>query len=451
MLLLALTSALALDPGPYTVGHRNVRFDSDEGLIWARVHYPATSGGEDAPADLSGGPYPVAAFLHGWLGSAWMYSQACDHLASLGLVVVNMDTETHPFLDYENFARDTIEAYDWVEARSAEPGHWLSGMADDGDRIAMGHSMGGLTLSRIVDWDPRVRTLVGFMPYESDSDADYGVMSDFDGAALYITGTQDTTATPAMVRRWFANMDTTRRGFFFNIEGAGHQAISNFEWDEETMADDEQLDVVLSLATDFLAAEVWGDETGTERLLFDPPAAMTRIASNSTDPLTSLRADGDVVTARLVGRLDSEVLILAGTAPGETEDPRLGTVGLVDATVVHEAVLPDGQGETGFTADETLQQRWFQVALVDGDVVHLGEPTDLFDVGLPDPPEADVPDDAEPVPGTDGPADDATDPAAAEGNGDVALACGGCASSGGLSWAWVWVPLVVATRRRRAR
>ena len=227
--------SLAVEPGPYEVASEDIVFtDANAGRVWATVHYPASGG---AP-DLSGGPYPLAAFLHGYLGSAWMYQGACDHLASLGFVVVNMDTQTGLYLDYDDYARQTRAALRWVDAASDKPDNALAGLVSDAPWTAMGHSMGGGTLARLTELEPRIRTLVGFMPYSSDDPRDYSTFAAFDGSALYLTGTEDDTATPALVADWFARMDATSQGLYMVLPGLGHQAICDLDFDEERMSNE---------------------------------------------------------------------------------------------------------------------------------------------------------------------------------------------------------------------
>ena len=175
LLLWSLQAALAAPPGTHAVATRDIRFEHPTaGTVRAKVHYPAMEAGRAKDPDPSGGPYPLAAFMHGYFGSAWMYTQTCDHLASMGLVVVNIDTLNGPVLEYNAFARDTRAAMVWVDDRHDQDDHWLQGMvSQDDDWIAMGHSMGGATMSVLIGLEPRVRTLVGFMPYSSFDDDDY--------------------------------------------------------------------------------------------------------------------------------------------------------------------------------------------------------------------------------------------------------------------------------------
>src|SRR5574337_1750829 len=58
------------EPGPYAVGTRDMTF-SDESRGGAKIDmtmwYPAVEGAKDATPNLSGAPYPVVVYSHGYL------------------------------------------------------------------------------------------------------------------------------------------------------------------------------------------------------------------------------------------------------------------------------------------------------------------------------------------------------------------------------------------------
>lgn len=421
--------SLAIEPGPYEVASEDIVFNDDHaGRVWATVHYPASGG---AP-DLSGGPYPLAAFLHGYLGSAWMYEGACDHLASLGFVVVNMDTQTGLYLDYDDYARQTRAALRWVDAASDRPEDSLAGLVSDAPWTAMGHSMGGGTLARLTELEPRIRTLVGFMPYSSDDPRDYGTLASFDGAALYLTGTEDDTATPALVADWFLRMDATARGLYMVLPGLGHQAICDLDFAEEPMSNDDQLDAVLGVAGAFLSAEVLGEAERMGEVLRTSPALLR---SNSLDPVVVAEPqDESTVSVALAATLGATATIYAGSGPGETEG--MQGVGLAGAVEIGSLDLPDGVGTIEVTLPATLEgAAWIQVVF---DEVGSA-PVDVFGIGAP---AGDAP--AE-VAAPDGGTDDLDSPAP-----EVIVAtgaCGGCDQTGGAAWGLLAV-LPFLQRRR---
>jgi len=350
--------------------------DTDAGLVRARIHYPATS--SDYGADPAGGDYPVIVFMHGYLGAAWMYTEACSELAGQGYVVINLDTEVGPWIDTDRLALDAQAALHWLESASGDADHWLSGMAADGDWIGMGHSFGGIALARLVSLEPRVQTVVGFMPYTPHSD-EHDDYADFEGRALFLGGTEDETSTPEMVEGWFDALTLPSQGLHYTIDGAGHQAVSDFEWQTESMPDLEQRQVVLSLASDFLAARY-------ERLICALPAEMTMQQSQSTEPITwTLPSSEQVVQLGLAGELGAQAVIYAGRGPGETLTDD-GTILLRDAAPIASIALNDGLACADVVLAESLSGiGWLQVAFVGAGGTTLGEAIDVFGAGDPGP------------------------------------------------------------------
>jgi dienelactone hydrolase len=195
--------------------------DDEAGQVWIRVHYPAVSADWGADADPTGGPYPLVALIHGAFGQAWMYDDVGDRLAAEGFLVVSMDTEVGPWIDTDRLAADAHAALLWAEDRAADPDHWLHGMTGDGDWSAVGHSMGGIASATLVGREPRVRRVVGAMPYEPGGD-EHANYAGWDGAALMIGGSEDDTSVPQMLTDWFSALTDAERALYLSIEGAGH-------------------------------------------------------------------------------------------------------------------------------------------------------------------------------------------------------------------------------------
>ena len=382
------STAQALEAGPYEVSGRYVTFHDDAaGEVEVKVHYPAVSSASASDADSDSGPFPVAAFLHGWLGSAWMYDDFCNHLASQGFVVVNMNTQNGLFMNTDAFALDTQAAFHWLEGESAKEASWLFGMASDDDWTALGHSMGGATLGRLVYLEPRVRTLVGVMPYEGKS-RDYDAMLDFDGSALYLAGTEDDTSFPSMVNEWFETPELASRNLFFNLEGFGHQAVSDFAWGAESVSDREQRDGVSAMAADFLLAEVYGDEDRYAGLTCDVPATSETEASRSYSPVTWARAvDSLTIEVGLAELEGSTATVFAGYGRGVTRTRTHGPVELGSAEQVGSVDLSTGIGCTTVTLPRKFEDiAWVQVVYSSEEGRVLGRRVDAFDsgvVGLP--------------------------------------------------------------------
>lgn len=330
-------SAASAANGPLVVGFRDVAFvDPGRGTVRGRVYYPATAAGEGAPADLSQGSHPLVGNIHGWLGETWMYDGVCEEVASWGYVVASIGTEIGPLLNMDVLARDTDALMHHVDDASHTAGDPLQGTVAAGDWGAMGHSMGGATLSKLIVLEPRVRTIVAFMPYQGDP-GDYDSLSAFDGAALYLSGSDDGTAPPTMQDQWFAHLDHASRGLLIRLNGFGHQAVTDLEDDEGSVPHDDQFAAVSALASTFLRAEMGRDED-LYGSLFDLVAAHPgEQRSSSHVPASWARLEGSTVEVGVLGVGNDAAEVWMGNGPGTTDD-----LGLDAAALQDDAPLVDG-------------------------------------------------------------------------------------------------------------
>lgn len=337
MLLLVSSFAASAADGPLTVGFRDVTFvDGVQGRVRGRVYYPATTSGERAPADTTAGPHPLVAMMHGWLGEPWMYDGICEEIASWGYVVASTGTEIGPFLDMEALARDTDALLHHVDDASGTVGDPLEGTVAAGDWGALGHSMGGATLAELVDLEPRVRTIVAFMPYQGDA-AYYDQLAAFDGAALILSGSDDGTAPPPMQDRWFDSLDHASRGLLLRMDGFGHQAVTDLADDEGSVPKADQFDAVAALSSLFVRAELGGDEDLYGDLFARVATLPGDRRSSSHVPATWAALDGGLVQVGVLGVGTDATEVWMGTGPGAT-----GDVAMDGATLQDQAPMVDG-------------------------------------------------------------------------------------------------------------
>jgi dienelactone hydrolase len=418
-----LAVASAADPLP--VSWQDVSFDDPTaGRVDARLYHPA-------PGE-AGGPWPLAVFLHGWLGSAWMYDELGSALAAQGYVVASLDTETGLVLDMDDFADDAVAVLHWVEAASAERGNELEGLVSDEPWTALGHSMGGATLARLLGLEPQIRTAVAFMPYEG-LPSYYETLETWSGSLLLLSGTHDTTAPPAMQHRWMDSADQTARSLLLELTDMGHKGVTDLTFDEDPMPDDLQREIVISLATDFVLAEQGGDESLWASLIGPGLGELEvqRWSRSHAPALWATLQDGEISlgVAGLPGEA-GEVLI--GSAPSDE--------GLLDAISVGALPLEAGVGELTVAVPATWAgdlwvrvrlegedgERWTRAApLITG--TEPGEPGEPAEPGEPGGPEA-------PATAQEQPAQDSH----------------GCATRFGPAVTWAWM-LGLAYRRRSGR
>lgn len=360
-------------------------------------------------------------------------------------------------------------ALDAVEGWSADSGHWMAGMTDGGDLGVIAHSMGGIAMAHTVDLEPRVQRVIGFSPYR-DGDHQWDAYAGFTGSALMLTGDEDKTSPPEMVRdEWYADLDQPARGVYGVMLGTGHQAVTDIEFEEAALTDAEQMQVSADVAEAFLLAEHFDDEDAWHTLLCDPPTPWFEQASAGRDAVTSVAIESDaLVRLGLAGAGAREATVYVATAPGGTETEH-GVIGLHEATVATQLTLPEGVGCLDLALYEDVAGiAWVQVAFAHEGDVQLGRVVDIFETGATTP-EDEPGDDGggtggddgggtgggEDGGGTDGDAGGTggqTDTPAGSTAADDARERGGCAcasTGAGGAAGLALLPLLAVARRRR--
>lgn len=251
------------DPGPYQVSVQDVtHFDNhySRGNVQARVYYPTNT---------NDGPFPLAAFMHGWIEPASDYDQFCTHIASHGFVVYSNNTQTSIFGTLQNQASDTRAGLQWVEDQSISTGSWLFGLTDNQPWIAIGHSMGGAAVADLSRREPRVEHAVLLEPYKGwllgNTDTAFNWFSNFDGSVLVIAGDEDATNDwSSQVRPWYNTAASSSRKLWAVIDGGDHFGVTDSDihslWGFGSLPETEQHKAHRRLVTSFLYAEVSTNE-----------------------------------------------------------------------------------------------------------------------------------------------------------------------------------------------
>ncbi len=269
LLLAGNVAAQAIeDPGPHAVGWRDVSFvdaNFGRGTVTGRIYYPATSAGQNRPADPANGPYPLSGFMHGFFGNPSFYDNICTHLASWGFVVASIGTETGATATMQNEAADTQALMHWVDGESGDSGSWLTGMIGPDDWSASGHSMGGGACMYLIGLESKVRVIVPMEPYRGSALGGYfgsrpNVQS-FTGVMHCIAGSVDGTVPPrTMVYQYYRDGFVARRNFFDEVTGMGHGGPTDFPPNNEPLSGAEQHRLHRRLLTGTLRAELLGEE-----------------------------------------------------------------------------------------------------------------------------------------------------------------------------------------------
>ncbi|MEQ8764290.1 MAG: hypothetical protein RL885_10205 [Planctomycetota bacterium] len=356
LLLLLAESAAAQaieDPGPHAVGWRDVSFvdaNFGRGTVTGRIYYPATSAGQNRPADPANGPYPLSGFMHGFLGSPPFYDNICTHAASWGFVVASIGTETGFNATMQNEAADTRALLHWVNDQSGTPGAWLAGMVGAGDWSASGHSMGGGACMYLIGLEPKVRVIVPLEPYRGTALGGYvgsrNNVRNFTGVMHCIAGSVDTTVPPrTMVYQYYRDGFVASRNFFNEVTGMGHGGPTDFPPNDEPLSGAEQHRLHRRLLTGTLRAELLGEEDLYRDLFGDGAAGEPLVLESDCDepPLWVLQTGTSPrqVGIGLAGNTTDAVAFGVSLLPASINTP-FGVLGLDPGVgfVFYQAPLP---------------------------------------------------------------------------------------------------------------
>jgi dienelactone hydrolase len=356
--VLALVPSLAVaapeDPGPWPVGWRDIEVvdtQFGEGTFDARIYYPAVTAGEDEAADPSTGGFPLAVFTHGWISPVDNYDDLTAHLASWGFVIIMPDTHTGFFSwDTVDFGEDAQASLHWTEAQSMDATSWLAGMTNDMPWTAMGHSMGGLTVFDVVRIEPRIEVAISLQPAASEPAAAAG-LADYEGAAFFISGTEDNLVSASIVMDWYDLPTQANRVLLHELQGGGHYGPMDSPGSNDTLTFDEQQMLHRRYVGAYLRAEIFGEQDLYSHLLGEGVAAdPTETYVTYHDPAIWSVPDATGWTVGMAGRpgqlgrlLTSEGLGSLATPFGElgldlsqasiiTQGP-LGASGVLEGTV----------------------------------------------------------------------------------------------------------------------
>lgn len=272
-LVLALATAAAAqlpeDAGPFLVGQRSLTVThplSANSTVPAEIYYPATAAGFDTPADASGGPFPLVAFLHGYFANASFYDDLSTHLASYGFVVIATQTESGFFMNIQNEADDSRALLNWAEDRNVDASSFLFGMLDGGDWGIYGHSNGGAGSLLVASVEPRISTIGLLEPnYTGGAPAiNVGWPGD-----LLVVGAELDIIAPMIpnARRYYTEALGVRRKTWIEIQGGGHNGSLDFSSDFVPLPYAEQHRMHRRAVAAFFRAQFQDDEDAYRDLM----------------------------------------------------------------------------------------------------------------------------------------------------------------------------------------
>ncbi|MCH2112774.1 MAG: hypothetical protein MK213_07940 [Planctomycetes bacterium] len=255
------------EEGPIPPSWRDVEFVDtafERGEVLGRIYYPAVEEEAGADAELSNGPYPLVAFMHGWLAVPENYDRLLLHLASWGFVVASIGTEVAVDGTMRAESQDTQALLHWVAHQSKQENSWLSGMVAPGPWGASGHSMGGGACLNLIHIEPNVRAVAPLQPFIGRGLG--GIqkalkgLETWDGAVWFIAGGKDETCPTKMVRYGYDLAKKAERKFWTEAIHMGHLGPCNYSPRTRKLSGQAMLELHQNILSKFFLAELKGEE-----------------------------------------------------------------------------------------------------------------------------------------------------------------------------------------------
>ncbi|MET9391649.1 alpha/beta hydrolase [Streptomyces sp. NPDC006624] len=128
-------------PGSFPVAHTDLTVSAAGRSFSARVWYPGTTAGANAP--VAPGAHPGLAFGHGFFQAITQYESLLKHYASWGVITVAPKSQGGLFPSHSAFADDLNAALTWLTTQNGTTGSRFAGAVSTGRLAVSGHSMGG--------------------------------------------------------------------------------------------------------------------------------------------------------------------------------------------------------------------------------------------------------------------------------------------------------------------
>ncbi|MFF2364220.1 alpha/beta hydrolase family protein [Streptomyces sp. NPDC058122] len=190
----AVNSAAAADPsvtGPYAVAYSDVTVAASGRSYSARVWYPGSTAGSNAP--VASGAHPGLAFGHGFFQGITQYESLLKHYASWGFITVTPTSQGGLFPSHSAFADDLNAALTWLTSQNTTSGSRFAGAVDTDHLGVSGHSMGGGAALLAAGRNPAIKSVSTLAAAETNPSA-VAASGTLTVPAQYVGGSADTIA-----------------------------------------------------------------------------------------------------------------------------------------------------------------------------------------------------------------------------------------------------------------
>ncbi|MGW0877747.1 alpha/beta hydrolase family protein [Streptomyces sp. NPDC002740] len=168
----AAVSVRAADPsttGSFPVAYTDLTVSASGRSYSARVWYPGTTAGANAPVAV--GAHPGLAFGHGFFQAITQYESLLKHYASWGIITVAPKSQGGLFPSHSAFADDLNAALTWLTAQNGTTGARFAGAVSTGRLAVSGHSMGGGAALVAASRNPAVKSVSTLAAAETNPSA----------------------------------------------------------------------------------------------------------------------------------------------------------------------------------------------------------------------------------------------------------------------------------------
>jgi dienelactone hydrolase len=242
--------------GPFQPGWRSVNIPGGT----AKLYYPASASGQNAPYDGSAAPYPAIAYGHGFLQHPDMYQGTLEHLATHGYFVIAPETELDLFPSHADFAADLNNSLTYLVNANSDGGSWLLGQVATDALGLSGHSMGGGASILAAANNPAVKAVVNMAPAETNPSA-ISAMPLVGAPIALLAGSQDGITPPSQHQQPMYNNGVAPR-LLPLIEGGFHcgfQSTASLFCDSGSISRQQQLTITHRWTTAFFNLYLKGD------------------------------------------------------------------------------------------------------------------------------------------------------------------------------------------------
>ncbi|MGW3819178.1 alpha/beta hydrolase family protein [Streptomyces sp. NPDC005046] len=255
------STAVAADPsttGSFAVAYSDVTVSASGRSFSARVWYPGTTSGANAP--VAPGAHPGLAFGHGFFQGITQYESLLKHYASWGFITVTPKSQGGLFPSHSAFADDLNAGLTWLTTQNTTSGSRFAGAVNTARLGLSGHSMGGGAALLAAGRNPAVKSVSTLAAAETNPSA-VTASGTLTIPAQYVGGSADTIAGVAdnQQKMYNAKAAPTQLRVITGGFHCGFEDSSGFGCDSGTITRAAQQKLTQGVTTSYLLNTLGGD------------------------------------------------------------------------------------------------------------------------------------------------------------------------------------------------